>query len=73
MTRPVRADAASSEAAREAEIATAGDAGHGACLYLTAADLDALGINPEHADAVTYHVDETGNLIVEPATGGEES
>lgn len=51
---------------REAKVSNAGCG-----IFLTAAELHTLGVDPDAVDAVEYDVTESG-LIVTDSRGGEE-
>lgn len=64
-----------SESSRQAELATNDGDQLGACIYLTPADLRALDIDPDHADAITYDVDadtEQLEITVAAETAGDQ-
>ena len=54
------------QGSREAEIAT-GDDGEplGACIYLTPANLEAMGVNPTEAEYLSYVVEDAQLHITE--------
>jgi|GEM_PF-2661644 len=58
-------DLSPSEDTRRAELSTHDDDTLGACLYLTPEDLRDLDVDPETADAIEFHVDDTGRLVVD--------
>lgn len=63
----IPSDSVSIDETRAAEIAS-GESGEpvGACLYLSATELQALGIDVEGAQRVVFSVDEeTGKITVE--------
>ncbi|MFC6753363.1 hypothetical protein [Halorubrum tibetense] len=51
---------------REAKVSNAGCG-----IFLTAADLHTLGVDPEAIDAVEYDVTESGLVVTDPGGGGE--
>jgi hypothetical protein len=51
---------------REAKVSNAGCG-----IFLTAAELHTLGVDPDAADAVEYDITESG-LTVAESSGGEE-
>lgn len=50
---------------RKAKVDTYQDKSIGACLYLTPEDLRDLDVDPETADTIEFHVDDTGRLVVD--------
>lgn len=71
---PPDSAAETSDQSRRATVSTEDGSALGVCLYLTPADLRALGIDPECTDAISYEIDaETGQLTIrDAADGGEE-
>lgn len=70
MTSPT-SDQEAGGSVRQAEL-TKSDIARGSCLYLTAEDLEALGVDTDDADAIRYVVDEeSARLEIKGVSDGD--